>query len=73
VRSEGVAVLAVVHDLQRAAEWAERMLLLAGGRLQEDAPPREVLTSPACARAFGVGIRAHALADAPTLYSFTSS
>lgn len=73
VRSEGVAVLAVVHDLQRAAEWAARMLLLAEGRLQEDAPPREVLTSAACARAFGVGIRAHALPDAPTLYSFTSS
>jgi iron complex transport system ATP-binding protein len=73
VRSEGVAVLAVVHDLQRAAEWAARMLLLAGGRLQEDAPPRAVLTSAACARAFGVGIRAHALPDAPTLYSFTSS
>ena len=30
VRARGVAVLAVVHDLQRAAAWAERMVLLAG-------------------------------------------
>lgn len=73
VRAEGVAVMAVVHDLQRAAEWAERMLLLAGGRLAADAAPRAVLTSAACAAAFGVSIRAHALPDAPTLYAFTSS
>ena len=31
VRAGGVAVLAVVHDLQRAAAWAERMVLLDGG------------------------------------------
>ena len=29
VRSRGVGVLAVVHDLARAAQWAERMLLVA--------------------------------------------
>jgi iron complex transport system ATP-binding protein len=71
VRAEGVAVMAVVHDLQRAAEWARRMLLLAEGRLAADGPPASVLSGEACARAFGVGIRPHAIAGLPhALYSF---
>jgi iron complex transport system ATP-binding protein len=70
VRATGVAVLAVVHDLQRAAEWAGRMLLLDQGRLLEDGPPEQVLTSPAAARAFGVTVKAHRPAGAPVLYTF---
>jgi iron complex transport system ATP-binding protein len=69
VRRDGVAVLAVVHDLQRAADWAERMILLAAGRIEEDGPAAAVLTSPACARAFGVEVRRHALAGRE-LYTF---
>jgi iron complex transport system ATP-binding protein len=69
--AEGVAVLAVVHDLQRAAEWARRMLLLRDGRLAADGAPATVLMSAPCAQAFGVGIRPHAVADLPhALYSF---
>lgn len=71
VRAQGVAVLAVVHDLPRAAAWAERMLLLAEGRIIASGEPAAVLGSEACARAFGVGIRAHAIAGLPSpLYSF---
>lgn len=70
VRKDGVAVLAVVHDLQRAAEWAARMMLLWGGRIAEDGPPAGVLTSPACARAFGVEVRRHA-AGGSDLYTFS--
>jgi iron complex transport system ATP-binding protein len=70
VRRSGMAVMAVVHDLQRAAEWAGRMLLLDGGRLVEDGPPDQVLTSAAAARAFGVTVRAHRPPGAPVLYSF---
>ena len=69
VRKDGVAVLAVVHDLQRAAEWATRMMLLAGGRIAEDGPPSAVLTSPACARAFGVDVRRHVVGGRE-LYTF---
>jgi iron complex transport system ATP-binding protein len=68
--AQGVAVLAVVHDLQRAAEWARRMLLLAGGRLAADGTPAEVLSGEACARAFGVDIRSHAVGLPYALYSF---
>ena len=67
----GVCVLAVVHDLSRAAGWAERMVLMAEGRVATAGTPAEVLGSDACGRAFGVKIRAHNLSGAAQpLYSF---
>jgi ABC-type cobalamin/Fe3+-siderophores transport system ATPase subunit len=70
-RAGGVAVLAVVHDLQRAAAWAGRMVLLDDGRVTAEGPPDAVLTSPEAARAFRVSVRAHALPGAAhPLYSF---
>jgi iron complex transport system ATP-binding protein len=56
VRGKGVAVLAVIHDLQRAA-WAPRMALLEAGRVVASGTPAEVLEGEAAARAFGVRIR----------------
>jgi iron complex transport system ATP-binding protein len=71
VRACGVAVLAVVHDLQRAAAWADRMALLSGGRVAAVGTPAEVLASEACGRAFGVAIRPHAAPGvAHPLYTF---
>jgi iron complex transport system ATP-binding protein len=73
-RARGVAVVAVVHDLQRAAAWAQRMVLIARGRLAADGPPSTVLATEACAEAFGVAIRAHAVAGLHhPLYSFEES
>jgi iron complex transport system ATP-binding protein len=57
VRSCGVGVLAVAHDLPRAAAWATRMVLLAGGAVAAQGPPDEVLRSAACAEAFQVAVR----------------
>ena len=71
IRGRGVAVLAVVHDLQRAAAWAGRMLLLERGRLAAEGAPAAVLGSEDCARAFQVAIRGHSAAGlAHSLYSF---
>jgi iron complex transport system ATP-binding protein len=71
VRAAGVAVLAVVHDLQRAAAWASRMALLAGGRIAAEGPPAAVLGSPAASAAFEVAIRGHAVAGlAGAVYTF---
>jgi len=71
VRRGGVGVLAVVHDLARAAAWAERMLLVADGRIAAEGPPASVLVSEAAGRAFGVRIRGHSVASlAHPLYSF---
>jgi iron complex transport system ATP-binding protein len=57
VRQRGVTVLAVIHDLQRAASWAPRMALVADGRIAVDGSPAEVLESEATQLAFGVVIR----------------
>lgn len=71
VRSAGVGVLAVVHDLQRAAAWAGRMVLLCAGRVAAQGPPDEVLAGPACAGAFQVAVRGHHVPGlAHPLYSF---
>ena len=69
VRASGVAVLAVIHDLQRAASWAPRMALLRGGRIAALGAPTEVLLSEACGLAFGVSVQAHA-APGGALFSF---
>jgi iron complex transport system ATP-binding protein len=71
VRAAGVAVLAVVHDLQRAATWASRMALVADGRITAEGLPADVLGSPAAASAFEVAIRGHAVAGLPQpVYTF---
>ncbi len=71
VRRGGVAVLAVVHDLARAAQWADRMLLVADGRIAAEGAPGAVLASEAASRAFGVRIRGHAVSSLPhPHYSF---
>ena len=71
IRAGGVAILAVVHDLQRAAEWADRVVVLDGGRVAAEGAPEPVLASEACARAFDVSIRGHAAPGLPhSVYTF---
>lgn len=41
----GRLVVAVLHDLNLAAQYADRLVVLDGGRVAADGPPREVLTS----------------------------
>ena len=59
VRGSGVAVLMVVHDLSRAASWAGRLILVAGGRIAAEGKPGDVLASDAARNAFGVRILGH--------------
>lgn len=47
-------VIVALHDLSLAARRCDRMLLLAGGALQADAAPVDVLTPEVLARFFGV-------------------
>ncbi len=71
VRACDVAVLAVIHDLARAARWANRLVLVCAGRISAEGRPDDVLQSPAAAEAFGVRVRGHALPGvAGPLYSF---
>lgn len=48
--ARGRGVIAVLHDLERASRWAERLLVLSAGRLIADGRPAEVLTSALVSR-----------------------
>ncbi|GGC67251.1 iron-hydroxamate transporter ATP-binding protein [Siccirubricoccus deserti] len=50
----GAAVAIVVHDLNLAARWCDRLLILAGGQCVTEGPASEVLCSPALDDVFGV-------------------
>ncbi len=50
----GAAVVLVVHDLSAAARAADRLMLLAGGRLLGEGPPRDVLTPGLIREAYGI-------------------
>ncbi|MFX8262704.1 hypothetical protein ABTL46_22875, partial [Acinetobacter baumannii] len=45
VRSLGITVVMTLHDIELAARWCDRLLLLKDGRLQADAAPAEALTA----------------------------
>ena len=53
----GAVVVAVMHDLALAARFADRIALLAEGRLAGDGPPEAVLTPERLAAHFGVSAR----------------
>jgi iron complex transport system ATP-binding protein len=61
----GLTVIATLHDLTLAAEFAERVLILAGGRILADGPPDATLTEDNLARAFQVRTRIDRSGDAP--------
>lgn len=50
----GVGVVVVLHDLALAARYADRIVMLADGRIVTDGPPQDVLTAEALRNAFGV-------------------
>jgi iron complex transport system ATP-binding protein len=51
---QGRGAIVALHDLSLAARCCDRIVLLAGGAVQADAPPGEVLTPETLARVFGV-------------------
>ncbi|GAA1587343.1 ABC transporter ATP-binding protein [Actinoplanes couchii] len=53
----GLTVLATMHDLTTAGEYADRMVLLAGGRVVAAGTPAEVLTEANLATYYRVKVR----------------
>ncbi|MDQ7908446.1 ABC transporter ATP-binding protein [Phytohabitans sp. ZYX-F-186] len=56
-RDRGLTVLATMHDLSIAGEYADRMVLLASGRVAASGTPREVLTEELLATHYGARVR----------------
>ncbi|NLH99859.1 MAG: ABC transporter ATP-binding protein [Chthonomonadales bacterium] len=53
-RREGLCAIAALHDLNVAAEWCDRLVLLANGRILADGPPATVLASSSLQTAYGI-------------------
>jgi iron complex transport system ATP-binding protein len=60
----GLTVLSAMHDLTHAGQYADRLLLLDGGREQASGSPHGVLTEELILRHFGASVRI--VADAET-------
>jgi iron complex transport system ATP-binding protein len=72
--AEGAAVVIVLHDLNLAAQCADRMLLLRAGRVVACGTPAEVLTATQVRAAFEVpvAILAHPRGTAPLVVPLAS-
>ena len=51
---EGRTIIAVLHDLNQAARFASRLVVMHEGRIRGDGPPAEVLTSELVREVFGL-------------------
>ena len=55
--ADGLTLVAAMHDLTLAAQYADRVLLLDAGRVVADGSPAEVLTEAALAEHYGARVR----------------
>jgi iron complex transport system ATP-binding protein len=53
-REDGQTVLVAVHDLDLAARYAERLIVMANGAIAADGEPRALIAGPVIARVFGI-------------------
>jgi iron complex transport system ATP-binding protein len=63
VRRDGLATLVVSHHINVAARFADRLVLLAAGRIVADGPSESVLEPARLAAVFGWPVAVHRLAD----------
>jgi iron complex transport system ATP-binding protein len=56
-REHSLTVLSAIHDLTLAGQFADRLLLLSGGRVAATGGPAEVLTGDVLAGHFGPGVQ----------------
>jgi iron complex transport system ATP-binding protein len=69
VAEHGVAVLVILHDLNLAVQYADRIALLCGGRLRAVGPSRTILDARVLSDVYGTpfDIVAHPCADCPLI------
>jgi len=65
----GMTIVCISHDLNLAARYCKRLILLDRGRVAADGTPREVLTPENIARVFGVNalVQQHPHTGAPVV------
>ena len=51
---DGLTAIAAIHDLNMAARYCDRLVLLTGGRVLAEGSPEEVLSPETIESAFGV-------------------
>ena len=63
VRRDGLAALVVSHHLNVAARFADRLVLVAAGRVVADAPPEQALVAGRLSEVFGWPVTVQRLPD----------
>jgi iron complex transport system ATP-binding protein len=63
-RSDGVTVIAALHDLTQAGQYADTVALLSRGRLVAHGPPATVLTAANIAEQYNADVTVTSHADA---------
>jgi len=63
VEARGLTVACITHDMNLASRYADRVVLLAEGRVVAAGPPAEVLQSPHLARAYECDVQVRAVGD----------
>ena len=58
--ADGLAVVAVLHDLNLASCFADRVILMSAGRVVRIGPPREIFCDELLSTVFGCVVRANA-------------
>jgi iron complex transport system ATP-binding protein len=64
---DGLAIVAALHDLNLAAQFCDRLVLLDGGRIAASGTPAEVLTAPTLKAVYGteVVVESHPITGRP--------
>jgi iron complex transport system ATP-binding protein len=65
--TRGALVIAVLHDLALASQWANRVILLHDGKVLADGPPQSVITPAHLAASFGVAMHRGETSEGPAL------
>lgn len=61
----GRTILVVLHDLNHAAAWADRIVCMRDGRVVADGAPAEILTAERLAKVFGFDMRVEMIDGRP--------
>ncbi len=69
-RDQGLTILAVLHDLNLAAQFCERLMLIKEGQILHSGPPQGVLDTATVREIYGVeaAVSRHPVSGAPCVY-----